>query len=357
MANYSYTRKKNKKSVLWVRLILGILVLLSAFFLLRSSYKAKVDYPAGTRIEITKGAGFSKFYTHLSAWQRWMMKLWIKNNTDIIPKLQEWTYYLSWSYSKDELMKLIAQGPEIQQQKVTLLESWSMYDIDQYLANQGLITAWSYIQKAQNQDFISKMRSEFSFLVILPEGKSLEGFLYPDTYFLDIEKDITEQLIKSQLKNREKRVWSIYRDQFLTFTPQWVDLTQYRALILASVIENEEKSRANKPLIAWIFINRLLAGMRLDADVTLCYGLAIPYSQCRAAIPLHLSDTTNLYNTRQNIGLMPTPISSPSVETLDALFNYQQTKALFYLHDNQGRIHYWATLDEHNQNKMQYLNQ
>lgn len=75
--------------------------------------------------------------------------------------------------------------------------------------------------------------------------------------------------------------------------------------------------------------------MRLDADVTLCYGLQIPYNQCRSAIPSHLEDQSNLYNTRKNIGLMPTPISSPSVETLQSLFNYQQTNALFYLHDSQ----------------------
>jgi hypothetical protein len=52
---------------------------------------------------------------------------------------------------------------------------------------------------------------------------------------------------------------------------------------------------------------------------------------------------------------MPTPISSPSIATLDALFNYQKIDALFYLHDNQGKIYYGVTLEEHNQNKLKYL--
>lgn len=352
---YYQMRKKNKKNRLSIFIFFIIIVFLFLGIFIRSSYLAPIEYSSPTKIEITKGAWFSKLYAHLSGWQKVMMKLWMKNNQNLIPTLQEWTYHFSWSYSKGELMNFIAQWPKLEQLKVRILEWWSIYDIDQYLTSKWLIQQGEYLKRAQDLEFITRLRSDFSFLAILPEGKSLEGFLYPDTYFLDAEKPVVDQLIKSQLKNWEKRIWSRYRDQFLTFAPQWVDLTQYRALILASVIENEEKTQSNKPIIAGIFINRLVAGMRLDADVTLCYGLEIPYDQCRNAIPRHLSDSTNLYNTRQNIGLMPTPISSPSLMTFDALFDYKTTNALFYLHDNQGKIHYGATLDEHNQNKIKYL--
>lgn len=69
---------------------------------------------------------------------------------------------------------------------------------------------------------------------------------------------------------------------------------------LASVIENEEKSNANKPTIAGVFINRIQKGMRLDADVTLCYGKAVTYTQCTPAFIVdNLYENTNLYNTRQ----------------------------------------------------------
>lgn len=83
-----------------------------------------------------------------------------------------------------------------------------------------MIQQGEYLKRAQDLEFITRLRSDFSFLAILPEGKSLEGFLYPDTYFLDAEKSVVDQLIKSQLKNWEKRIWSRYRDQFLTFAPQ-----------------------------------------------------------------------------------------------------------------------------------------
>jgi hypothetical protein len=53
------------------------------------------------------------------------------------------------------------------------------------LTKNNFFNAGVYLQKVQDQQFIEKMRSEFSFLALLPEGNSLEGFLYPDTYFLD----------------------------------------------------------------------------------------------------------------------------------------------------------------------------
>ncbi|MBR6906955.1 endolytic transglycosylase MltG [bacterium] len=58
-----------------------------------------------------------------------------------------------------------------------------------------------------------------------------------------------------------------------------------------------------------------------------------------------MDDASNLYNTRQNYGLTPTPISSPTSETINALLNYQKTSAIYYLHDGDGIIHYSDTLE------------
>jgi UPF0755 protein len=95
--------------------------------------------------------------------------------------------------------------------------------------------------------------------------------------------------------------------------------------------------------------------MRLDADVTLCYWLKITYSKCRDNILANLDDANNLYNTRQNRGLTPTPISSPTYDTINALINYRKTSALYYLHDEKWGIHYADTLEQHNKNKEKYL--
>lgn len=228
--------------------------------------------------------------------------------------------------------------------------------MDAALAEQGLLPAGAFLQKAQDQAFIESLKSDFPFLSILPKGQSLEGLLYPDTYFITPDAGIAEQLIRAQLKNFAQKIWTPYERQLVQFRPQGVDLSHYKALILASVIENEEKVASNKPIIAGIFINRLAQGMRLDADVSLCYGLKLTYNKCRAAIVPNLNDKSNPYNTRQNPGLPPSPISSPSVASLSALLKYQKTSALYYLHDKNGGIHYGTTLQEHNENKQRYLN-
>lgn len=75
----------------------------------------------------------------------------------------------------------------------------------------------------------------------------MEGFLYPDTYFLDQNSDISEQLIKAQLKNFNQKIWLPYGEKVQHFGHQ---LTSYQVITLASVIENEEKNAENKPTIA-----------------------------------------------------------------------------------------------------------
>jgi UPF0755 protein len=126
---------------------------------------------------------------------------------------------------------------------------------------------------------------------------------------------------------------------------------------LSTVVEKEERSNSNKPTVAGVFFNRLDKGMRLDADITLCYGLKEPYATCTPnVIVKKISDKSNIYNTRQNYGLPPQPIANPSVESIAAVLNYKKTDYLYYLHDSDGSIHYGRTLEEHNSNKNNYLN-
>ncbi len=346
-------KKKQKKSGSKL-LKLGVVIVLFAWLwiFVRGLYNAPLLYAENTSIQISKGATINAFFTEVRGLQKLALKFWLRNHAELIPNLQEGSYQLSGRYTKAELLQLIKQGPQKNFTRATLLEGRSIYDIDQYLAQQGLLSAGQFIQKAQDQQFIQGLKSEFPFLSLLPAGKSLEGFLYPDTYFLDQNSDLAEQLIKAQLKNFNQKIWIPFGSQLESFGHQ---LTSYQVLVLASVIENEEKRAENKPIIAGIFLNRLEKGMRLDADVTLCYGLKITYDQCRKNILPNLNDATNPYNTRANYGLMPTPISSPSVETLSALLNFEKTGALYYLHDAQGEIHYGATLEEHNANKVNYL--
>lgn len=96
--------------------------------------------------------------------------------------------------------------------------------------------------------------------------------------------------------------------------------------------------------------------MKLDADITLCYGLKTSYTNCTpAVIARNINDTNNKYNTRTHRDLPPTPICSPTRESINAVMNPQSSEYLYYLHDMEGNIHYGRTLEEHNANKAKYL--
>ena len=92
------------------------------WFSFRVSYNAPLVFDEATVIEIQKGDTLSKFTSHLGSYDKTMMKLWLRNHKDQIPKLQEGKYRLSGSYGKEELLQLIDQGPQQDYIRLTLLE-------------------------------------------------------------------------------------------------------------------------------------------------------------------------------------------------------------------------------------------
>jgi len=174
-----------------------------------------------------------------------------------------------------------------------------------------------------------------------------------------------DQLIYMQLEAFKSKIWIPYSGQLLALDNRLqlnginltsFSLTPYKIITLASVVEKEERNTANKPTVAGIFLKRLSIGMRLDADITLCYGLKTGYETCTPAlIAKSVDDSKNPYNTRVKGGLPPTPICSPTVSSVESLLNFTSSNYLFYLHDMNGQIHYGRTSAEHTANKNQYL--
>ena len=130
----------------------------------------------------------------------------------------------------------------------------------------------------------------------------------------------------------------------------------YNIITLASIVEKEERSHKNKPLIVGIFMNRIQNNMRIDADITLCYWLKKWYDVCTPSLIVKsINDEDNVYNTRKRMWLTPTPIANPSVITISSVLNYKKTDNLFYLHDDAGKIRVAENLEWHNINKNNHL--
>ena len=340
-------KQTKKKIKLWRRILVVILIICIYTFTKKITLNEKIT--------IEQGESTSKILNQLSPIEKLRMKLYIKTHAIDFSKLEAGSYTFSGTYSKAEFVQNILKGSEKEYIRVTILEGRSIYDIDEALTRKDYITPGEYLAYVSNPAFINqinrgKASGGYDFLdEKMYIGKalgSLEWFLYPDTYNLDKNKPVIPQLVKKQLETFQTRV----RNK-ISSPVDW-----YRTIILASVLEKEERDNDNKATVAGIFLKRLELWMKIDADITLCYGLKTSYTSCTpAVIGRNVGDSNNVYNTRAVRWLPPTPISNPTRESVNAVINPQSSDYLYYLHDMQGNIHYGRSLEEHNANKAKYL--
>jgi UPF0755 protein len=179
-----------------------------------------------------------------------------------------------------------------------------------------------------------------------PAGKNLEGFLFPDTY--NVELNISEvELVDLLVKTLSQKLTPEDYANILASKYRFYDI-----LIIASITEREANTKVDYPIVAGIFYNRLRLGMKLESDVTTLYGL-----NRRNPEPLRseLLDTKNLYNTRALAGLTPTPIANSGIDTIRAAIKPQTTDYLFFIAGSDGKIYYAKNLTEHNRNIRDHL--
>ena len=332
-----------KKIKLWRRILLILIIVGIYLFTKKITLDAKVTIESGENV--------SKIFNELSAIEKIKMKIYLFTHKDIsFAKLEAGNYSFSGSYTKSELIQTILKGSEKDYLRLTILEGRSIYDIDEALTRKWYIQPGEFIAYVTNAENIAALQQNYPFLsfwILNSELWTLEGFLYPDTYNIDKNKPLIPQLVNKQLQTFQSRVRSKLSEP--------TDF--YQTMILASIVEKEERNIANKATVAGIFLKRLEIWMNIDADITLCYGLKTSYTSCTpAVIGRNINDASNKYNTRAVRGLPPTTICNPTRESINAVLNPQNSDYLYYLHDMEGNIHYGRTLEEHNANKNKYLN-
>jgi len=348
-------KKKMPKIGRWILLIVFVVILRR--WALTPIYLDK-------DIELKEWQNFSTITNYLSNPEQIKLKMYNRFHKFDFSKIEQWVYSFSGTYSAGQFVDHVLSGPERDYISYTILEWRSIYDIDFDLSQKKLIEAWEYLDYVNDKEILAKLALKYEFLDGLWHDKfsSLEWYLYPDTYHLDKWQNILDQLISLQLSTFSNKVWDIYKDEIKWFNNtlknNWFDfeLTQQELLTLVTVVEKEERQKNNKPTVAGIFLNRIDRGMRLDADITLCYGLWKPYEICTPKIIVQeLYNKENLFNTRQQAWIPPQPIANPSAETIWAVLHFKKTDYLYYLHDSQWIIHYGTTSWEHWVNKTKYL--
>lgn len=177
----------------------------------------------------------------------------------------------------------------------------------------------------------------------------IEGVYYPDTYLLPVDE--TGGQIAKRFIDRFNEKFAPYAQKFTSANIRWVT-----ALKIASLIEREAGSVADMKLISGIIWNRLNKNMLLQIDATMQYTRGKkPDGSWWGTVDLAQESLDSPYNTYLYKGLPPTPICSPSITSIEAVLNPQQTDCLYYLHDKNRQIHCAATYAEHKQNILLYL--
>lgn len=196
----------------------------------------------------------------------------------------------------------------------------------------------------------SELRNAYSFLAGLPEGASLEGFLFPDTYTFRLTA-VPEDILQLFLRNFGTKFDSSFQDK-----ARAEGKTVFDIVTMASILEREvgtvSQSAADiereRSMVSDIFWRRLLDGHRLESDATLAYALGTNKIQHSAA------DTANPspYNTYVHVGLPPGPISNPGRISLRAALYPIPNEYYYFLNNPKtGETVFSKTFDEHVANK------
>ena len=223
----------------------------------------------------------------------------------------------------------------------TVLPGWRMEEIAVALPTSGLsFSPEDFLQSAKNppKDFLVENG--------IPEDASLEGFHFPDSYRLPREIPV-EAFIVKLLENFSIKVDSEIRAGF-----QRQELSLFQAVTLASIVQRESIVEEEMPLIASVFLNRMKAGMKLDADPTVQYALGFNQGQNTWwTNPLSADDLQidSPYNTYRQDGLPPGPIANPSLNAMRAVAFPAETPYYYFRAacDGSGRHTFSETFDEH----------
>jgi len=276
-------------------------------------------------------------------------------------------YNLQKSMSTEDIIHELQKGgtAEAQEPVLTTLTIPEGYTIDQMAQAVGQLqgdfkeplTADAFLAKVQDESFISQEVAKYpSLLESLPTKESgvryrLEGFLFPATYSIK-ESTTIESLIDEMLAAMDKTLAPHYS------TIKSKNLTVNELLTIASLVEKEGAKTDDRKLIAGVFYNRLNLGMPLQSNI------AILYAQGKLGQKISLADDAGIdtsinspYNVYTNLGLMPGPVDSPSLDAIESSINQTKSENLYFVADvTDGKVYYASNKEEHDRNVADHVN-
>ena len=259
---------------------------------------------------------------------------------------------------------------------VVFPEGYNMYEMAELLDKRGFLNKEEFLSLCQSSDFIYTLLNE--------NLDSLEGYLFPETYYVSRpvspkrlirkmvenflntynqlkEEDKEVTLLSSSTKNinplakvfkvggkREVEVDSAMQTKVKNINLKKQNFTKHQVVILASIVEKETGLAKERGLISGVFYNRLIRGMRLESDPTILYGMM---REAGGLVPLNIRKKDILrktsYNTYRISGLPAGPITNPGADSLKAVFQPEVSHFLYFVSRNDGSHVFSNTYEEH----------
>jgi UPF0755 protein len=250
-------------------------------------------------------------------------------------KLKAGEYRFDHAVPMTEVYARIVRG-DVYTVALTIPEGYNIFDIAQAVAAARL---------GSRDGFLAAERQHTELLSWIPqEGRppqSLEGYLFPDTYYFP--RHATPLQMLSAMVRRFRHV----------STQLGLTGDIPRIIIMASLVEKEVNQDAERPLVAGVFTNRLAQGIPLATDPTVIYA-ALLENRWRGLIYASDLQSTSPYNTYKHTGLPPGPICNPGMAALRAAMNPAKTDYLYFVSDAAGHSRFSTDLKQHAQQVQAY---
>ena len=236
---------------------------------------------------------------------------------------------------------------------VVVPEGFTMFDIARAVEAAGL---------GQAVDFVKEAESDTALISdIAPGAKSLEGYLFPETYQFTrmmTMHDMASAMVK-EFREVAKQIGLMPGGQVIRAADPVPGESQLppneteQTVIMASIIEKETAVPEERPLVASVYYNRLDKKIALDADPSIIYAELLAGTYQGA---LHHEDMSfsSPYNTYRNAGLPPGPIGNPGRSSLEAAMHPAQSDYYYFVADAQGHHRFAHSIEEHNKNVAAY---
>ena len=248
------------------------------------------------------------------------------------PSLKAGEYLFEREATLPQVYERIARG-DIYFHVVTIPEGYTMFDIAKAMEDAGLGSTADFLHVEETQ---TQLISDLA-----PGAKSLEGYLFPNTY----------QFTRTQsLEEMAATMVHQFRQVALLIG---LNSDVHKLVTMASIVEKETAAPEERPRVASVYYNRLAQRVALDADPSVIYAeqLAGTYQGS-----LHHADlaVNSPYNTYRFPGLPPGPIANPGKGALEAALHPDSTKFLYFVSDGNGHHRFARSLEEHNRNVAAY---